>query len=123
MGSHKTSPESHPIGNYDSFFLKMVYSAQNAVIFWGEQLEDWAEIMAALLSRWLKNLRTDKELENKVLRRTLGSVQNNKRVPKPLVSSFRSFLASETQDPENTFIGFPNIVFFSLCFIPFLLLS
>lgn len=40
MGDHKTSPESHPIGNYGKFFLKMVYTAQNAVIFWGQQLED-----------------------------------------------------------------------------------
>lgn len=66
MGDHKKSLESHPKGNYGRD------SAQAAVIFWGEQLEDWAEIMAALLSRWLKNLHTDKELENKVLQRTLG---------------------------------------------------
>lgn len=77
MGDHKKFLESHPKGNYSRFFLKIVYSAQAAVIFWGEQLEDWAEITAALLSRWLKNLHTDKELENKVLQRTLGSVQNN----------------------------------------------
>lgn len=72
--------------------------------------------MAALLSGWLKNLHTDKELENKVLQRTLCPIQNNKWVPKPSVSSIRSFLASETQDPENTFIGFPNSVFFPLRF-------